>query len=121
MSCLLAGLGVLGHDEAEAGRVGLQPADDEVHLLRQAEAVAADLQQLAVGDERLQLALERGALLARHAEHLRELARGGGVMHLFPDADEGCRCGTSSTGMSFPNQDRPRRCRGHRIPLEGTW
>ena len=29
----------LGHDEAVAGRVRLQPADVEVHLLGQAEAM----------------------------------------------------------------------------------
>ena len=50
--------------------------------------VAADLQQLAVGDERLQVALEGGALFARHAEYLRELARGSGVMNLFTNEAE---------------------------------
>ena len=44
---LVAASTVLGHDEAEAGRIGREPADDEVHLLGQAEAVAANLQQLA--------------------------------------------------------------------------
>ena len=33
----------LGNDEAIAGRVRLQPADIQVHLFRQAEALAADL------------------------------------------------------------------------------
>ena len=55
--------------------VHLQPADDDVHPVREAEAVAADLEQLAVGDERLQQPPERRAVLARHLEQLDQLAR----------------------------------------------
>ena len=72
---------VLGDDESETAGIRGEPADDEVHLLGQAEAVAANLQQLAGVTERLQLALEGGALLARHAQDLRELAGGGGMMN----------------------------------------
>ena len=50
----------VGDDEAVAGRVRLQPADDEVHPVGQAEAVAADLEEIAVGDQRLQEPPERG-------------------------------------------------------------
>ena len=40
-----------GADEAVAGRVRLQPADVEVHLFGQAEALAANLNEVAGGDE----------------------------------------------------------------------
>ena len=59
----------------------LQAADVEIHLLGQAEAVPANLNQVAGGDERLDVALERGALVARNLEDLKELAHGGGMMH----------------------------------------
>ena len=71
----------LGHDEAVAGRVRLQPADVQVHLLGQAEALAADLNEIAGGDERVEVALERGALVARDFEQLQELADAGGMVH----------------------------------------
>ena len=54
-----ASSGRSGVDEAVAGRVRLQPADVQIHLLGQAEAVAADLDQLARRDERLEVPLER--------------------------------------------------------------
>ena len=76
-------VGLLGHDEAEPAGVRREPPDDEVHLLGQAEAIAADLQQFAGGDQRLQLPLEAGALLAGHAQHLHQLARGGGMMDVL--------------------------------------
>ena len=60
-------------------------AHDEIHLVGQAETVAANLQQLAGGDQRLQLALERGALLARNPEDLGELASGCGMMNAVAD------------------------------------
>ena len=41
-----------GHDEAVAGRMRLQTADVEVHLLGQAEALPANLDQVAGRDER---------------------------------------------------------------------
>ena len=41
----------LGRDEAVAGRVRLQPADVQVHLFGQAEALAANLNEVAGGDE----------------------------------------------------------------------
>ena len=70
-----------GRDEAVAGRVRLQAADVEVHLLGQAEALAANLNEIAGGDERLDVALERGALVARHLENLQQLAHAGGMVH----------------------------------------
>ena len=71
----------LGHDEAVAGRVRLQAADVEIHLLGQAEALPADLDEIAGADERLEVALERGALVARDLEELQELAHAGGMVH----------------------------------------
>ena len=85
---LFAGLRVFGDDESKSSRVGLQPADDEVHLLRKPEPVAANLQQFTVGDERRQVTLERGALFARHAQRLRQLARGRRVVDVFTNEAE---------------------------------
>ena len=79
-------LAVLGYDETEPTRVGGEPPDDEIHLLGQAEAVATNLQQIARRHERLQLTLEGGALLARHAKHLHQLACGRGVMNRLANA-----------------------------------
>jgi hypothetical protein len=84
----LTALGVLGHDESKSARVGLQLSDDKIHLLGNAEPVAANLQQLAAGRERLQLAPERVALFARNAQHLRELPGGGRVMNAVADESE---------------------------------
>ena len=38
----------IGHDEAEAARVGRDPPDDQVHPVGQAVAVAAGLDELAL-------------------------------------------------------------------------
>ena len=59
----------------------LQPADIQVHLFGQAEALAADLDEIAGGDEGVDVALERGALVARHFEQLEQLADAGGMVH----------------------------------------
>src|SRR5688500_12467587 len=84
----LATLGVLGHDESETRRIGLQLADDQIHLVGNPVAVAPNLQQLAAGGERLELAPERVAFFARHAKQLRQFARGGGVMDAVADEFE---------------------------------
>ena len=70
-----------GVDEPVAGRVRLQPADVEIHLLGQAEALAADLNEIAGRDERLDVPLERRALVARDLEKLQQLAHAGGMVH----------------------------------------
>src|SRR6185369_17943155 len=44
-------------DEAIPRRVRLQPAHVEIHLLRQAESMAADLNQVAGSDQGLHVAL----------------------------------------------------------------
>ena len=75
-----------GTTKPKPAGVGREPADDEIHLLGQAEAVAANLQQIARGHERLQLTLEGGALLARHAQQLDQLACGRGVMDRLANA-----------------------------------
>ena len=66
----------------------LQPADVEVHLLGQAEAVPADVNEVARGDERLDVPLERRPLVARHFENLEELAHAGGMMDPLPHERE---------------------------------
>ena len=78
----------LGRDEAVAGRMRLQAADVEVHLFGQAETVAANLNELAGGDERFDMPLERRAVVLRDFEHLEELAHGGGMVHALPHERE---------------------------------
>ena len=70
-----------GRDEAVAGRMRLQPADVQIHLFRQAEAMPADLDEVAGADERLDVPLERGPLVARHLENLQQFAHAGGMVH----------------------------------------
>jgi hypothetical protein len=61
---------VLGHDKSKAARIGGQLADHEIHLVAHAEAVAANLYELAGGDERFQLALEGGTFFAGDPKNL---------------------------------------------------
>ena len=70
----------LGRDEAIAAGVRLQTADVQIHLLGQAEAMAADADEIAGRDERVDVPLERRPLLARHAEELENLSDAGGMM-----------------------------------------
>ncbi len=72
-----------GDDEAEAAATGLQAADDEVHLVGQAVAPAAQRHQGAARHEKIELAAERHALVARHVEYLHQLAHRRGVMHVL--------------------------------------
>ena len=67
--------------EAVPGSMGLQPADVQIHLLRQAEALAADLDQLTSRHQRLQVPPECGALFAGDLEQLQELACASRVVH----------------------------------------
>ena len=73
------------HDEAEPARVGRDPADDQVHPVGQAEAVAAGLDELAAADQVLQQPLEGGALFPRYLQALQQFPRRGGVVHLVAD------------------------------------
>ncbi len=84
----VAGVSVLRHDKAEAAGVGGQSPDDEIHLLGQSEAIAANLQQIARRDECLELSLEAGAFFARHAQYLHQLASGGRMMDRLTNAVE---------------------------------
>ncbi len=59
----------------------LQPADMEIHLLGEAEAMAANLDELAGLDQRVEMPLERRPFLAGHFEQLQELANAGGMVH----------------------------------------
>jgi hypothetical protein len=59
-----------GRHEAVAGRVRLEAADVEVHLLGQTETIAPNLNELARGNERLDVPLERRLVVLRHLEHL---------------------------------------------------
>jgi hypothetical protein len=72
---------VVGHDEPETGRVHLQPPGDQVLRFGQRVPVAAHQRQLAGCGQAFEIALERDALVARHTEQARQLARRGGVMH----------------------------------------
>ena len=63
----------VGDDEAEAARVRLDPADDQVHAVRQAEPVAARLNQVTGRDELLQQPLDRRPLLPGDLQALQQL------------------------------------------------
>ena len=83
----------VGHDEGRPADVGLETADDEVHLLGHAVAVAADLDKSPVGRQRLQLAPETSPLLAGDPQQLHQLARRCGVLGPFAhEADDVFRC-----------------------------
>jgi hypothetical protein len=58
--------------------MGLQASDIQVHLLGQAEALAANLDEVAIGDETLEVTPECGALLLRNLECLQQFARTAG-------------------------------------------
>ena len=68
-------------DKAVAGLMRLQAADIEIHLLGQPEPMATNLDEIARGHQRLDVALERGPLVARHLENLKKLPHGCGMMH----------------------------------------
>ena len=94
----VAWLRVLRHHKPEAPGVCLELAHHQVHLVRQPEPVAANLEQFAVGDERLEVALEGHALVARELEQLRQFTRGRGMVHLL--ANEAEDVGARNHGMS---------------------
>ncbi len=71
----------LGCDEPVAGRMRLQSADVQIQFFGQAEAVTADLNQVAGGNERFDVPLERGPVVAGNFEDLQELAHAGGMVH----------------------------------------
>ena len=71
----------LRRHEPVARRVRLQAADVEVHLLGQTETIASNLNEVARGDERFDVPLERRAVVLRHFEYLQQLAHAGGMMH----------------------------------------
>jgi hypothetical protein len=67
--------GLVGNDETEAARVGLQTADDEIHFVGEPDAVPFCLNQLARGDERFEQPAERRAFFLRDSKRAKELAR----------------------------------------------
>ena len=70
-----------GNDEAKPSGMGLEPADMQVHLFRKPETMAANLDELARGDERFQMTPEGGALVFGDSKQLKKLARAGWMMH----------------------------------------
>jgi len=74
--------------EPVAARVRLQPARVQVHLFGQAEAVTADLNQVARGDELFDVTLEGGAVVTGNLENLEEFAHAGRVMNPFAHEHE---------------------------------
>ena len=77
-----------GHHEADAGGMAVELADDEIHAIRQAIAIAFDLDERPVVDEVAKVALERHALLARDAQFAQQLARRGRMLHTFAHASQ---------------------------------
>ena len=66
----------------------LQAADDEIHAVGEAESVAADLDQVAGLDERLEMPPHRGTVLARDAQQLQQFLRRGRVLNALADLRE---------------------------------
>ena len=74
--------GLVGNHEAEAGRVHLEAADHEVHLVGQPDTPALGLHELARRDERFQETAECGPFFLRNLERFRKLARRGRMRDL---------------------------------------
>jgi hypothetical protein len=55
----------------------------EIHFLGLAEALTADLDEIAGGDERFEVPLERRSLVAGDLEELQEFAHTSRVVHAF--------------------------------------
>ena len=72
---------MLGHDKPEPAWICLEVPDHQIHLLRDAKAVATNLEKCSLRHQRLELPLETATLLARHAQQLSDFTRGGGMMH----------------------------------------
>jgi hypothetical protein len=79
---------VFRHDEAESAGIRVKPSDDEVHLLGEPKAIAANLEEHAFAGECFQLPLERRAILTRNAKELREFTGAGRMMNLVADESE---------------------------------
>ena len=69
----------LGDHEAVAGGAAGEAAHDEVHAVRQADARAADLHEVAVVDQPAQDGLQLAARVAFEVEPAHELAHGDGL------------------------------------------
>src|SRR5262245_33311328 len=78
----------LGYHEPIAGRVRFERSDIQVHFFRKAEPLAANLDEVAGADQRLEVAPERHTLLTRDLEQLLQFARTGGVMYAFAHLSE---------------------------------
>ena len=87
-------------DEAEPARIGGDPADDQVHAVRQAVAVAACLDQVAGGDQVLQEPLERRSFIAGNPQALQHLARRGGVFNFLAN-QPASSCSWFNIGISL--------------------
>ena len=78
-----SGVEGLGGNEPIAGGVDREPADHEVHLFGQTEAIAADPQQIARRDEVLELAFERRHFFARNTKRACQFASRGRMMDVL--------------------------------------
>jgi hypothetical protein len=73
-----------GSDKAESRRMAVQLADDQIHSIGQAVAVALDLDERAVIDEMAKEALDACPIVARDLQVPQEFPRRGGVRHALP-------------------------------------
>ena len=89
------------NDESEPTRVCLEPADHDVHAIRQAEAIATDFDEVAAGNERLEMPAQRRPLLPRHPQHLQQFLDGRRMVGALADErqhliarehGQGCEC-----------------------------
>jgi hypothetical protein len=75
---------LIRNHKPESTRVRRETADDEVHLLGQSVSIAANLKEVAGGDQCLQPASEAGALVARYAQHPHQIPHRGRMMGVLP-------------------------------------
>jgi len=81
-------LSVLGHHEPESPGISREAADDQIHLLGKAVAIASDLEELSCRDQGFQAAPETALFLAGHLEQTRQLTRGRRVVRMLSNAGE---------------------------------
>ena len=69
------------HDETEPARVRLQPSDNEVHFVRQSNAITANLHQVPGIHERSDVTFEGRTRIRFDAEEFHQLSDARRVVH----------------------------------------
>jgi hypothetical protein len=72
-------------DEREPSRVGGDATDNQIHAVRETEAMTANLDERPSGHERAKATLERRTLFPRNTKRPQQLLGGGGMIHAVAD------------------------------------